>query len=503
MKGYRVYSQIQQLKEKGFKKANVAKQLGINRRTVDRYWNMLADEYEANANQICRMKLLDEYGDNILLWLKSYPTLSAAQVCDWLKEHYRADFAERTVSRYVKELRRLHNLKKVPNPRSYEAVPELPMGKQLQVDFGEKWMIAPDGGRVKVQFAAFVLAHSRYKYAEFQSRPFTAADLTRACHRCFHFIGGIPEELVFDQDSIVSVSENCGDIIHTYEFEKLRQECKFRVYLCRAADPESKGKIENVVKYIKGNFLENRIYPEDDETLNYCCLQWLERTGNAKIHGTTKRVPAEVFQTEREHLRPLPNAPENMDTRITRIVRKDNTIVYDSNRYSVPLGTYNNQPEVLIQVEDGILHVMTVFNEPICEHAICTRRGMLIQNTSHVRDRESGLNTMQSELTELLGHQADHLLQTIRTEKSRYARDQFQLIQSLCKKYSVNSVLEAIRFCDENRLYSANYVKDYVEHRSKPQPKPTLLPIPVSNSKYHITTEKRPLDVYVKAGGTK
>jgi hypothetical protein len=116
------------------------------------------------------------------------------------------------------------------------------------------------------------------------------------------------------------------------------------------------------------------------------------------------------------------------------------------------------------------------FNEPICEHAICTRRGMLIQNTSHVRDRESGLNTMQSELNELLGHQADHLLQTIRTEKSRYARDQFQLIQALCKKYSVNSVLEAIRFCDENRLYSANYVKDYVEHRSKPQPKPTLLP---------------------------
>ena len=64
-------------------------------------------------------------------------------------------------------------------------------------------MIAPDGGRVKVQFAAFVLAHSRYKYAEFQSRPFTAADLTRACHRCFHFIGGIPEELVFDQEMCI------------------------------------------------------------------------------------------------------------------------------------------------------------------------------------------------------------------------------------------------------------------------------------------------------------
>jgi hypothetical protein len=53
------------------------------------------------------------------------------------------------------------------------------MGKQLQVDFGEKWMIAPDGGRVKVQFAAFVLTHSRYKYAEFQSRPFTGQHCQR------------------------------------------------------------------------------------------------------------------------------------------------------------------------------------------------------------------------------------------------------------------------------------------------------------------------------------
>lgn len=89
----------------------------------------------------------------------------------------------------------------------------------------------------------FVLAHSRQKYAQFQTRPFTASDLSRTCHHCFRFYGGIPEELVFDQDSIVSVSENSGDIIHTFEFEKLCQECKFRVYLCRAADPESKGKI--------------------------------------------------------------------------------------------------------------------------------------------------------------------------------------------------------------------------------------------------------------------
>ena len=169
MKGYSVYSKIQQLKERGFRKDAVAKSLGLNWRTVDRYWNMTVDEYESNVATVCKARLLDDYRDTIICWLRDYPTLSAAQVCDWLKEHYSATFSERTVSRYVKDLRKEYNLRKAPNPRDYEAVPELPMGQQLQVDFGEKWLKNVNGGRTKVYAAAFVLAHSRFKYAELQS----------------------------------------------------------------------------------------------------------------------------------------------------------------------------------------------------------------------------------------------------------------------------------------------------------------------------------------------
>ncbi len=42
-------------------------------------------------------------------------------------------------------------------------------------------------------------------------------------------------------------------------------------------DPESKGKIENVVKYVKQNFLYNRCFC-DIATLNEEVLQWLNRT---------------------------------------------------------------------------------------------------------------------------------------------------------------------------------------------------------------------------------
>ncbi len=259
MKGYCVYNKIQQLKAMGFKCAAAAKRLNIDRRTAGHYWNMSVDEYEAYLDRQRRESSLDHYKQTIIAWLREHPTLSAAQVCDWLKEHYNAKYSERTVSRYVKKLRQDYNLKETANPRDYEAVPELPPGQQMQVDFGQAILQNAEGGTTKVYVAAFLLSHSRYKYAECQSRPFTSVDLVKICHNCFRYFGGMPQEMVFDQDSIVCVSENAGEIIYTYEFEKFRQECKVSVYMCRGADPESKGKIENTVKYIKGNFLRNRM----------------------------------------------------------------------------------------------------------------------------------------------------------------------------------------------------------------------------------------------------
>jgi transposase len=498
MKEYKVYKEIKQLKEKGFKRNSVATQLGLNWRTVARYWEMDVEEYE-QEQQANHGKLLDDYGKIIRVWIEEYPTVSAAQICDWLKEHYGAEYQERTVSRYVKELREIHNLPKKAESRSYEAVEDMPPGKQIQADFGEKWMVSVTSGRVKVRFAAFVLSCSRYKYIEFQNRPFTSVDMVRACRNCFSYMGGIPHEIVFDQDSIMSVSENYGDVIHTYEFEKLRQECKFDVYLCRKSDPESKGKIESVVKFVKQNFMENRVY-SDDETLNWCGLEWLDRTGNSKIHGTTRQIPAEAFETEREFLRPLPSAVITGNESICRTVRKDNTILYDSNRYSVPLGTYGVQKEVLIEPKDGILRISTTFGDFICEHMISSSRGMLIKNQNHGRSREEKLDRLLEKADALFDYEVSDFLRRIRIDKNRYARDQFALLETLSVKYGKTPTVEAIHICEQMNLDSAVDVKDYLKN-FVPLPEIPLPKIPVSDRKYHVAAEKRSIDVYVKAGG--
>lgn len=77
MKGYHVYSKIQQLRSAGFSQRQVARRLGINRKTVKRYWEMPVNEYEEMSSAICRMQYLDKYQKQIVNWLQEFPDMIA------------------------------------------------------------------------------------------------------------------------------------------------------------------------------------------------------------------------------------------------------------------------------------------------------------------------------------------------------------------------------------------------------------------------------------------
>lgn len=77
----------------------------------------------------------------------------------------------------------------------------------------------------------------------------------------------MPQEVVYDQDRLFLVNENLGELMLTERFRSYVSQRCFKTYFCRAADPQSKGKVENMVKYVKRNFLASRSF-KDLETLN-------------------------------------------------------------------------------------------------------------------------------------------------------------------------------------------------------------------------------------------
>src|SRR5699024_925877 len=226
---WKMYMEIHQLLNQGFNKTQVAKKLNISRTTVYRY---LEKDPESMAKWVnstkVRRKILDPYKEIILNWLRTHPDMSAAQVFDWLLDKYEhLKVAESTVRSYVRELRKTYDIPKETLPRDYEAVPEAPLGAQMQVDFGETTQQTNDHRKAKLYCISFVLSHSRYKYFEWLDRPFTTSDLIQAHENAFQYYGGIADEIVYDQDALILVSENGGDLFVMHKSGKLElQQCK-------------------------------------------------------------------------------------------------------------------------------------------------------------------------------------------------------------------------------------------------------------------------------------
>ncbi|WP_242637767.1 MULTISPECIES: hypothetical protein [Bacillaceae] len=150
---------------------------------------MSPEEFYSFAISIqSRSKKLDPFREEILGWLKDHPDPSGAQVLDWLGEKLNvSSVTEGTVRNYVNEIREAYHIPKVILQREYSTVPDLPMGQQLQVDFGQIRVPTTNGVFKRLYFIGFVLAHSRYKYVEWLDRPFQSSDLIRMHETAFRF----------------------------------------------------------------------------------------------------------------------------------------------------------------------------------------------------------------------------------------------------------------------------------------------------------------------------
>ena len=86
-----MYSEIKRLLQKGFSDRKTAKILGISRNTVKKYRDIGLNEFVALADSNRKQSLLERYKSVILEWLQAYPSMSSAQVFDWILEHYELD----------------------------------------------------------------------------------------------------------------------------------------------------------------------------------------------------------------------------------------------------------------------------------------------------------------------------------------------------------------------------------------------------------------------------
>jgi transposase len=214
---------------------------------------------------------------------------------------------------------------------------ETPPGHQAQVDWGDLGQVVfPDGTRQRLCGFVFTLGYSRAIFADVATDE-TLATLLGMHEAAFAALGGVPAEILYDRMKTVLLGvDERGELQWHPVFLDFARYWGFVPRVCRPYRPQTKGKVESGVRYLRGNFLCGRAasgVPDLRDQLR----AWTWEVANQRVHGTTHRAIREALVVEREHLQPLAGRrPFPYGPTVVRRVSRDAYVHYGANRYSVP-----------------------------------------------------------------------------------------------------------------------------------------------------------------------
>lgn len=210
---------------------------------------------------------------------------------------------------------------------------ETPPGRQTQLDWGEFGTVEFPGRRQKLYVLVMTLGCSRAMWADLvvsQALP----TLLRLHEAGFAALGGLTHEMLYDNmRTVTSGRDEHGQIRWQPLFLDFAGYWGFSPRLCRPYRPQTKGKVERGIRYLRGNFLCGRTASSVDD-LREQLRQWLAEVANPRLHGTTYRVVAEAWEEERGHLTPACRPPFPLPE-VTARVSVDAHVTYQTNRYAV------------------------------------------------------------------------------------------------------------------------------------------------------------------------
>lgn len=335
---------ILDLHRQGLSVSMIARQSGLDRKTVRRYIER-GLEPPTYGPRKPRPKLLDRFTEYLRERVKTYPGLTGARLLRELRERgYPGGYT--AVTDFLRDVR------PVPDPH-FEVRFETPPGEQGQVDFAQFQVVfadEPDAPRI-VWLFSMVLGFSRLIWARFVVHQDLATVLR--CHAAaFEALGGAPREILYDRMKTAVLGERNHDgIVYNRALIDLARHYGFYPKACRPYRAKTKGKVERPFRYIREDFFLARCF-RNLADLNEQLRRWLDDVANSRLHATTRRIVNEAFAEEKPHLKPLPLAPFRAVLRLERRISHEGMVSVDGNFYSVPDATRRRTVEVHTLAEE-------------------------------------------------------------------------------------------------------------------------------------------------------
>lgn len=209
-------------------------------------------------------------------------------------------------------------------------------GEQAQVDWGSVKYITPDGKSRRLWVFVMVLGWSRAIYVEFV-RHADAGTFIRCHLNAFEALGGIPRRCLYDNaKTVVLKRDEDGAPQWNTRLLDFALRLGFEPAVCRPYRAQTKGKVENGVKYVKNNFWPSVRFVDRND-LNRQAQEWSAGIANVRIHGTTGERPMDRLSIERKSLRPFPGWEKvAVFAREQRTVGRDGYVKWERAYYGVP-----------------------------------------------------------------------------------------------------------------------------------------------------------------------
>jgi len=212
-----------------------------------------------------------------------------------------------------------------------------PPGEEVQIDFGQAGLVPTlEGKRRKLHVLIVTLPMSRYQFV-WPTFLQTTEALVQGLDAAWCFFGGVARRVVLDNMSAAIVTASAKDPTVNPSFLEYAQARGFFVDPARVRRPRDKARVENQVPFVRERWFAGESFSDDLEALRSSAEHWCRDVAGTRVHGTTRRVPREVFETEERHLLlPAPTAAFDVPRWSSPKVHPDHHVQVLRALYSVP-----------------------------------------------------------------------------------------------------------------------------------------------------------------------
>jgi transposase len=337
-----VFMDIIAMRRNGYSIRKIAKLTGIHRKTVKRH--LESNSFPAYKKEERKLFILEPYTQIIRDYLDQ-DDYQATWVYDRLKRMGYAGSYD-TVKIYVRSI-------KEQKTRLAYARFETEPGLQAQVDWGDFQVQEPNGKTLTLYAFVLLLGYSRAMYVELVERC-TLETFLDGHIRAFHFLQGVPAEILYDNMKNVVLGRENGKTVFNVEFLHFAHHYGFQPKACPPYSPWVKGKVERPMDYIRERFWRGYSFSSLSQA-NRDMIVWLEETANQRIHGTHRQPIPCRWKEEISCLGKLPLMDYDTSLKVFRKVYKDCQLSYNGNRYKVPYQVIGKK--VMLKVKGQLIRI--------------------------------------------------------------------------------------------------------------------------------------------------